>query len=123
MATGGRVLHHLEQFAPDPKNAILFTGFQAGGTRGAAMVAGAETIKMHGRHIPVRAEVHALSMMSAHADRDELLRWARGFKTAPKQAYIVHGEPGAADALRQSLEENLKWRCTVPDQGQSVTVA
>lgn len=122
MATGGRILHHLEHYAPEAKNSILFTGFQAGGTRGAAMVAGTDTIKMHGRHIPVRAAVHDLPMMSAHADSGELLRWAKGFKTAPKEVFIVHGEPSGADALRQSLEERLGWRCTVPDQGQSVTL-
>ena len=83
MATGGRVLHHLEHYAPDPKNAILFTGFQAGGTRGASMVAGAEKVKMYGAYVPVRAEVHDLSMLSAHADKDELLRWAQGFKMPP----------------------------------------
>ena len=122
MATGGRVLHHLEHYAPDARNTILFTGFQAGGTRGAAMVAGAETIKMHGSHIPVRAEVKALSMMSAHADRDELLRWAKALGAPPKQTFIVHGEPGAADILRQTLEEKLNWRCSVPDHGQTAAL-
>lgn len=120
MATGGRVLHHLEHYALDPKNAILFTGFQAGGTRGAAMVAGAPNIKMHGRYIPVRAEVHNLSMLSAHADQKELLRWAGGFKTPPRKAFIVHGEPQGADGLRHALEEKFGWNCAVPDHGQSV---
>jgi metallo-beta-lactamase family protein len=73
MATGGRVLHHLKALAPDPRNTILFSGFQAAGTRGASMMAGAPTIKMHGAHVPVRAEVQNLSMLSAHADRDEIL--------------------------------------------------
>ena len=82
MATGGRVLHHLKQYAPDPKNTILFAGFQAGGTRGAAMVAGADSIKIHGEYVPVRAQVKNLDMLSAHADADEILRWLRGFKAA-----------------------------------------
>ena len=82
MATGGRVLHHLKRYAPDPRNTILFAGFQAGGTRGAAMMAGAESIKIHGEYVPVRAEVRNLDMLSAHADADEILRWLRGFKAA-----------------------------------------
>jgi metallo-beta-lactamase family protein len=123
MATGGRVLHHLEHYAPDPKNSIVFAGFQAGGTRGAAMVAGATSIKMHGQYISVRARVHNLSMLSAHADRDELLRWARTLKSKPKQTFVVHGEPTAADTLRHSLEETLGWDCTVPDHLQQVVLS
>jgi metallo-beta-lactamase family protein len=120
MATGGRVLHHLEHYAPEPKNSIVFAGFQAGGTRGAAMVAGAATIKMFGRQVPVRAQVHNLSMLSAHADRDELLRWARGFTSAPRRTFVVHGEPQAADALRLALKDELGWEVQVPDHQDEV---
>jgi metallo-beta-lactamase family protein len=123
MATGGRVLHHLEHYAPDPKNVILFAGFQAGGTRGAAMVAGADRIKMYGGYVPVRAKVHNLSMMSAHADRDELLRWAGGFTAPPRTTFIVHGEPQSADALRLALKEKLRWNCVVPDHEQTVVLS
>ncbi len=123
MATGGRVLHHLERYAPDPRNTILFTGFQAGGTWGAAMVAGAERIKMYGAYVPVRAEIHNLSMLSAHADRDELLRWARGFAKPPKATFVIHGEPAAADTFRLKLQEELAWQCTVPGHAQQVLLA
>jgi metallo-beta-lactamase family protein len=119
MATGGRVLHHLEHYAPDARNTILFAGFQAGGTRGAAMVAGADRIKMHGNYVPVNAKVYNLSMLSAHADSSELLRWASGFAKAPRTAFIVHGEPQGADALRHSLEEKRGWNCVVPDHGET----
>jgi metallo-beta-lactamase family protein len=122
MATGGRVLHHLEHYAPDPRNTILFTGFQAGGTRGAAMVAGATDIKMHGVHVPVRAEVQNMPMLSAHADQSELLRWAAAMKRAPRQAFIVHGEPQSADTLRQQLQERLGWNCAVAEHGQTVAL-
>ena len=115
MATGGRVLHHLKSLAPDPRNTILFSGFQAAGTRGAAMVAGAETIKMHGAYVPVRAEVRNLSMLSAHADRDELLGWLAHFKAAPRMTFVVHGEPSAADALRIAIEEQFNWQVRVPE--------
>ena len=123
MATGGRVLHHLKQYAPDQRSTILFTGFQAGGTRGAAMVAGAPSVKIHGAYVPVRADVKNLDMLSAHADSDELLRWLRGFKTPPRQTFVTHGEPAAADALRHRIEEELRWDCLVPEQGQTVALA
>jgi len=115
MATGGRVLHHLEAYAPDPRNLILFAGFQAGGTRGAAMISGATTIKMHGQYIPVRAKVENLQMLSAHADADEIIGWLRNFRAPPKMTFITHGEPAAADALRRQIGEELGWACTVPD--------
>lgn len=120
MATGGRVLHHLKQYAPDPRNTILFAGFQAGGTRGAAMTAGAESVKIHGAYVPVRAEIANLEMLSAHADADELMRWLRAIKTPPRATFITHGEPIASDALRHRLEEELGWTCVVPDHGQAV---
>jgi metallo-beta-lactamase family protein len=123
MATGGRVLHHLKRYAPDPKNTILFAGFQAGGTRGAAMISGADRIKIHGGYVPVRAHVANLDMLSAHADADEILRWLRGFRRAPKIAFVTHGEPAAADALRHRIEEELGWRVLVPDQGEKVELA
>jgi metallo-beta-lactamase family protein len=120
MATGGRVLHHLKRYAPDPKNTVLFAGFQAGGTRGAAMVSGADSVKIHGEYVPVRAEVKNLDMLSAHADADEIMRWLRGFKAPPRTTFITHGEPVAADALRHRIEEELGWTCVVPDHGQEV---
>jgi len=120
MATGGRVVHHLKHYAPDPKNTILFAGFQAGGTRGAAMVAGADEVKIHGSYFPVRAEVEILSMLSAHADGEEVLAWLRNFKAPPKMTYITHGEPTGSDALRHSIEEELGWPCWVPDYREEV---
>lgn len=115
MLTGGRVLHHLKAFAPDARNTILLSGFQSGGTRGAALAAGAETVKIHGEQVPIRAEVATLSNLSAHADYVEMLDWLGHFSDPPKQTFITHGEPAAADALRLSIEEKLKWQCTVPE--------
>src|SRR4030095_2428811 len=80
MATGGRVIHHLRAFAPDARNLILFSGYQAGGTRGAAVLAGAGEIRIHGQDIPVRAEIAALATLSAHADAAEILQWLRNFR-------------------------------------------
>ncbi len=120
MATGGRVLHHLKHFAPDPRNTVLFAGFQAGGTRGAAMIAGAETIKILGEHVPVRAEVDHLDMLSSHADANEIMAWLRNFEAAPRMTFIVHGEPGSADALRHRIKEELGWACGVPEHQEQV---
>ncbi len=120
MATGGRVLHHLKRFAPDPANLILFAGFQAAGTRGAAMIAGAKEIKIHGGYVPVNAEVRNLSMLSAHADANEIMRWLRGFRHPPRMTYITHGEPGASQALRDRIERELGWRCHIPQHGEKV---
>jgi metallo-beta-lactamase family protein len=122
MATGGRVLHHLTRFAPDPRNAIVFTGFQAAGTRGALMVAGAQTIKIHGAYLPVRAEVSNLTMMSAHADVDEIMRWLRNIKRPPRMTFVTHGEPSASDALRLRIQDELGWKCRAPEQLERVSL-
>ena len=100
MATGGRVVHHLKAFVGDERNLILLAGFQAGGTRGAALVAGATAIRMHGQEFPVRAQVGQLQASSAHADANELLDWMRGLPQTPRATFVTHGEPGASDALR-----------------------
>ena len=118
MATGGRVLHHIKAFGPDPRNTILFAGFQAPGTRGRAMVDGVREVKIHGQFIEIRAEVADLTSLSAHADSDQLLQWLRGFETPPLETFIVHGEPSASAALRDRIERELEWSCTIPAMGQ-----
>jgi len=115
MATGGRVLHHLKAFGQDHRNTILFSGFQAVGTRGAKLVAGATETKIFGEWIPIRAEVANLSMLSAHADAGEIMRWLGGFKAPPRHTYIVHGEPAASEALRDRIGRELGWDCTVAE--------
>ena len=114
MATGGRVLHHLKIFAPDSRNAIVFAGFQAPGTRGEAMVSGASQVKIHGAYVPIRAEVVNLDMLSAHADAGEILAWLKTCARAPRMTFVTHGEPEASDALRHRIEEELHWPCRVP---------
>lgn len=122
MATGGRVVHHIRAFAPDPKNLVLFTGFQAGGTRGDAMVRGAKSIRIHGEDVPVRAEVANLETFSAHADYAEILDWLRQFRKPPHATYLTHGEPHASDQLRQRIERSLGWNCQIPDYKETVTI-
>ena len=123
MATGGRVLHHIEAFGPDHRNTILFSGFQAGGTRGAAMVQGADAVKIHGHYVPIRAEVAVLDNLSAHADYTETLDWLAHFGPPPGRTFITHGEPSAADALRRHIAERLGWYCEVPDYLGSAELA
>lgn len=120
MASGGRVVHHLKAFAPKSNNTILFVGFQAAGTRGAAMLDGAESIKIHGEYIPVRASVELISNLSAHADYAEILDWLSGFEAPPKKTFIVHGEPVAADSMRRHIQEKLHWQVEVPEYLETV---
>jgi len=123
MATGGRVLHHLHNLVTDSRNTILFAGFQAGGTRGAALVHGAKEIKIHGQYLPVEAEVRNLEMLSAHADANEIMSWLKNFKAPPKTTFVTHGEPEAADALRRRIEEELHWPCRVPEYLEKIELA
>lgn len=122
MATGGRVLHHLKRIAPDPRNHVLFVGFQAGGTRGARLLGGAQEVKIHGQWVPVRAGVSQVDGYSAHADADEVLAWMRRIRGAPSQVYVCHGEAAAADTLRQRIEETLGWPARVPEHLECVEI-
>ncbi len=120
MATGGRVVHHLKTFAPDPRNTVLFSGHQAAGTRGAAMLDGARTIRIHGQDVPVRAEVAVLSSLSAHADHEEMLDWMHQLPKPPRMTWLVHGDPDAAAAMRGHVERELHWPVEVPQHLQIV---
>ena len=113
MATGGRVLHHIKAYGSDPRNTILFAGFQAPGTRGRAMVDGMREVRIHGQWIDIRAEVADLTMLSAHADSNELIRWLGGLGSPPAGTFVVHGEPSSSAALQQRVERELRWRCSV----------
>ena len=118
MATGGRILHHLKAFAPDPRNTIMITGYQVPGTRGASIIAGERQIRIYGEWVAINAQVANLAMLSAHADADELIRWAKGFTAPPRRVFVVHGEPQPADTLRRRLDRELGWQATVPRAGE-----
>lgn len=120
MATGGRVLHHLKRLAPDRRNAIVLAGYQAGGTRGARIAAGEKTIRIFGEDVAVNAEVALLPGMSAHADAPQLVRWMASASKPPKKVFLTHGEPEAADQLRQRIERELGWESGVARMGQTV---
>lgn len=123
MATGGRVLHHLKALGPDRRNTIVLAGYQAGGTRGARLLGGERSIRIHGEDVTINAEVVSLPGMSAHADAAQLVQWLATAPQPLRGIYLNHGEPGPADALRQRIERELGWSATVPRLGQSVEVA
>jgi metallo-beta-lactamase family protein len=122
MATGGRVLHHLANALPSPRNTVLFVGFQAAGTRGRQLIEGAREVKIRGQFIPVEARVEKLNGLSAHADAGEIVRWLRTFPRPPATTYLVHGEPPAQDALKLRIERELAWNVQVPRHGDRVPI-
>lgn len=112
----GRVMAaHLKRVAPLSRHAIAYCAWQPAGTRGAALLAGAQRIKLQGEWLAVRAEVQALHGLSGHADRSDLLAWITALPRAPRQIYLTPGEPEAADSLRQAIEERRHWPCAVPE--------
>jgi metallo-beta-lactamase family protein len=115
MATGGRILHHLAQRLPDPKNTILFIGFQAPGTRGFIVKSGAKEVKIFGDFVQIRAQIVAFEQFSDHADPPELLSWLRTFKQRPRVTYLVHGEPAASSQLRDEIAKELGWKVEVAE--------
>lgn len=119
MAAGGRILHHLVERLPDERNTILFIGYQAEGTRGRQIQDGKESIRMFGGEVPVRAKVESISGFSGHADYLELMAWLLAFNRPPKRVFLTHGEPEAAHALKQRIEQQFGWDVTVPAQGDS----
>ena len=120
MVTGGRILHHLAQRLPDPKNLVLFIGFQAPGTRGFTIKSKADEVKIYGDFVPVRAQVAALEQFSDHADPPELLQWLRTFRNKPAITYLVHGEPDAAGQLRDVMKKELGWNVQVAEYLQKI---
>ena len=122
MATGGRVLHHLAAALPDPRNTVLFVGYQAAGTRGRALLDGAQSVTIHGRGVPVHAAIARIDSMSAHADRGEILRWLGTIPAAPKRLFLIHGEPGPMDALKGQVEQRLGWQPYTPGHRETVAL-
>jgi metallo-beta-lactamase family protein len=122
MVTGGRILHHLAQRLPDPKNQVIFIGFQAPGTRGAIIKSGAKEVKIFGEFIPIRAQIAALEQFSDHADPPELLEWLHTFKNQPGVTYLVHGEPAASSQLQGLMKKDLGWNVQVAEYMEKVAV-
>jgi metallo-beta-lactamase family protein len=122
MLAGGRILHHLRAFGGDHRNSIVLTGYQAPGTRGAQLLAGTKSLKIHGSYVDIRAEVFRLDGMSAHADQGELIDWLGSAEQRPRSAWLVHGEPGAADTLRTRIDDSLRIPTRAARDGETVHV-
>ncbi len=122
MLSGGRILHHLARFGVEERNTIILTGFQAQGTRGAALAAGEKTLRIFGRDVHVRSEIVQMMSLSAHADGDDIMTWLRASPSRPIEAFVTHGEPSAADVLRARIKRELNWTVRVPDLRDSVTL-
>jgi metallo-beta-lactamase family protein len=123
MITGGRIQHHLLQRLPDPRNTVIFIGFQAPGTRGFTIKSGASEVKMYGQVVPIRAQVAALEQFSDHADTPELLEWLHTFSNQPATTYLVHGEPDASSQLREAMTRELGWNVQIAQWMQKVDVS
>ncbi|MFJ6028276.1 MBL fold metallo-hydrolase RNA specificity domain-containing protein [Pseudarthrobacter sp. NPDC092424] len=122
MLTGGRILHHLAAYGPDRRNAIILSGYQAGGTRGASLAAGGKNVRVYGQDVGVQAEVIQMEGLSAHADSNELIQWMKSVPEAPAMTYITHGEPDASDALRARIKHELGRRARVPEYMETVSL-
>jgi metallo-beta-lactamase family protein len=122
MATGGRILHHMNHRLPSKRDTILFIGHQAEGTRGRKILDGNPTVRIHGEDVPIKAQVENISGFSAHADYNEILAWLMGFNRPPKKTFIVHGEPDASSSLAQKITARLGWNVVIPKFQESFTL-
>ena len=123
MVTGGRIQHHLAQRLPNPKNTVIFIGFQAPGTRGFTIKSGAPEVKIFGQIVPIRAQIVAFEQFSDHADTPELLQWLKTFSKKPSSIFLVHGEPAAATQLRDTMTKELGWNVQLATWMQKVQIA
>ena len=123
MVTGGRILHHLAQRLPDPRNLVLFIGFQAPGTRGFTIKSGASEVKIFGDFVPIRAQIASLEQFSDHADPPELLEWLHTFASKPRTTYLVHGETAASAQLCDRMKKELGWKVEVAQYMQKVELS
>lgn len=119
MITGGRIVHHIKQRLPDPKNTILLIGYQAMGTRGRTIQEKKRTVKIHGKEIPINAQIEMIDGFSGHADYNEMLAWLMPFNRAPKQVFMVHGEAEASQSMAEKIEETFNWNVTIPKFNES----
>jgi metallo-beta-lactamase family protein len=122
MVTGGRILHHLMQRLPDPRNQVIFIGFQSPGTRGDIIKSGAKSVRIFSQEVPIRAQIAALEQFSDHADTEELLCWLQSFKKRPETTFLVHGEPEAASLLQQTISSQLGWNVRVAQWMQKIAL-
>ena len=122
MATGGRVLHHLERMLPDPRNTVVLTGYQAVGTRGRSLLEGATRLKMRGRYVGVKAEIVRDEEFSVHADASELVDWVKELSPRPGLVFCTHGEREPSAALAGRITRETGVDAVVPSQHEVIVV-
>lgn len=120
MATGGRILHHIRNFGTDYKNTILFVGYQAEGTRGRQILEGRRDIKIHGQFYSIKADIKQITNTSAHADYKEVLKWLGALDKTPTKIFVTHGEPDAANAMKEKIVKKFKWDAVTPEYKETV---
>lgn len=118
MASGGRVLSYFAQYIGNPNATILLVGYQAEGTRGRALLDGADQLKLFGKFFPVRAKIELIEGLSAHADQQELVSWLSKLPNCPEEIFIVHGEHNGATGLKKKIKEIYGWNAAVPKLNQ-----
>jgi metallo-beta-lactamase family protein len=118
MVTGGRIVHHLKQRLPDPKNTVLLIGYQAIGTRGRTIMEKKETVKIHGKQVPINAHVEIIDGFSGHADYNEMLAWLMPFNKPPKTTFLVHGEDDASHSMAEKIKQTYHWNVEIPQFGE-----
>jgi len=122
MINGGRVLHHMLHNLPNPDTTVLFVGYQAPGTRGAAIQNGESTVKIYGKKVPIQAHIQTITGLSAHADKNELLKWLRSCSGTPEKVRIVHGEEEVAKKFATTLQTELNWKAEAAYQGEVIDI-
>ena len=122
MVTGGRILHHLAQRLPDPRNTVLFVGYQAQGTRGRTILSRASSVKIFNSMVPIHAQIEDIENLSGHADYGEILKWLGRISSPPRQTFITHGEPGPAESLKEKITQQLHWNARVPAYLEKVSL-
>lgn len=119
MADAGRIRHHLKHNLWRPESHVVIVGFQAEGTLGRRLLEGVERVHIFGEEIAVKAQIHDLTGLSAHADQEQLLEWASNF-SPPRLTVLTHGEPNAAETLAKLLEEKLGFTVLIPERGEII---
>ena len=122
MCTGGRIKHHLAANVSRSESTILFVGYQAVSTLGRIILDGAREIRIHGMNYPVRARIEKIEGLSAHADREELMRWLSCFKRGPSQIFVTHGEPETAESFAKTISRDKGWKTSVPKYEEEVVL-
>lgn len=120
MASGGRILHHLSHYLSHKENAVVIVGFQAAGTRGRAMLDGAERVKIFGDEYEIKARIEYLSSLSAHADSNELIKWLRNSPIKNPKVFVTHGESSSAETFKSKIEETFSWQVHVPEDREEI---